>query len=180
MSRELIFLGPDAIDRKLVGKVITMFEDSGFKIVKMKKGKMSDKLAKLMYVDTEEYFKGRGEKTLTGMKENNISEDEVRKIFGSLDPVEMGRQIVSWKRQYETAGDIIGVIVEGEDAANRTRKLIGYTDPSKADRGTVRGDLGNDSIMKANMERRAVFNLLHASDDDRAEVEIKYFEDNFF
>ena len=180
MSRELIFLGPDAIERKLVGKIITRFEEAGFRIIKMKMGKMPEKLARLMYVDTEEYCRSVGEKTLKGMKENKISEGEVRKTFGSLDPVEIGRHIVKWKREYETAGDIIGVIIEGNDAAKRTRAFIGYTDPSKADKGTVRGDLGNDSIMKANMEKRAVKNLLHASDEERAEIEIKYFEENFF
>ena len=180
MSRELIFLGPDAIEKKLVGKIITRFEEAGFKIIKIRKGRMSDKLAKLMYVDTEEYFRGRGEKTLKGMKENEIPEAEVKKIFGSMDPVEMGRQIVGWKRGYETEGDIIGAVIEGEDAAKRTRVLIGYTDPSKAEKGTIRGDLGSDSIMRANMEKRAVKNLLHASDEDRAEAEIGYFEANFF
>lgn len=44
------------------------------------------------------------------------------------------------------------------------RKMIGATDPSKAALGTIRGDLGNDSMEKAMLEHRSCENLIHASD----------------
>ncbi len=180
MENELIFLAPDAIEAKLVGKIISKFEEAGFKIVKMKKGRMSKQLAKLMYVETEEYFKGRGEKTLKSVNERNESLKSVREIFGTLDPTEMGRKIVTWKHEYVTSGDIIGVVLQGKDAPKRVREIIGYTDPSKADKGTIRGDWGTDSIYKANLEKRCVKNLLHASDEERAAEEISLFEKYFF
>lgn len=53
---------------------------------------------------------------------------------------------------------------EEGDAIALARKILGATDPSKADKGTVRGDLGIDSYEKCNAEGRSCENLVHASD----------------
>ena len=44
-SRELIFLKPDAIEGKVVGKIISRFEEAGFKLVRVKKNTISKELA---------------------------------------------------------------------------------------------------------------------------------------
>ena len=53
--------------------------------------------------------------------------------------------------------------------------------PYLADMGTIRGDFSNDSPTLANVEKRAVANLLHASEtQDEAKHEIEYwFGKNF-
>lgn len=53
---------------------------------------------------------------------------------------------------------------EEGDAIALARKILGATDPSKAEKGTVRGDLGIDSYEKCNAEGRSCENLVHASD----------------
>ncbi|MCD9881097.1 nucleoside-diphosphate kinase [Streptomyces guryensis] len=53
----------------------------------------------------------------------------------------------------------------GPDIHARLRRLIGHTDPTKAVVGTIRGDLGNDSIVAATRAGRLVRNLVHTSDD---------------
>src|SRR3989344_1589900 len=69
---------------------------------------------------------------------------------------------------------IVAIVLEGNDAIQRTRKITGATDPSKAEKGTIRGDLGNDSQEKADKENRAIKNLVHASGNaDEAKKEIK-------
>lgn len=55
------------------------------------------------------------------------------------------------------------------------KELGGDTDPSKVSKGTIRGDLGIDSMQKADKEKRAVFNLIHVADPENAEKEIKLF-----
>jgi nucleoside-diphosphate kinase len=56
------------------------------------------------------------------------------------------------------------MVLEGEgEAIALARKVTGFTDPTQADKGTIRGDLGNDSIAKANSEGRPTKNLIHAS-----------------
>ncbi|MFG3134404.1 nucleoside-diphosphate kinase [Streptomyces tendae] len=53
----------------------------------------------------------------------------------------------------------------GRDIHARLRRLIGHTDPIKAVAGTIRGDLGDDSVAAATREGRLVRNLVHTSDD---------------
>ena len=53
-----------------------------------------------------------------------------------------------------TSGPIVAVIIEGSDAVNQVRKIIGATKPSEAAPGTVRKDFGT-SITQ---------NAIHASD----------------
>ena len=53
------------------------------------------------------------------------------------------------------------------------RKVTGFTDPVSAEKGTVRGDFGEDSIVKANAEFRPVQNLVHASDAEGAKHELQ-------
>ncbi|MGW7715563.1 nucleoside-diphosphate kinase [Streptomyces chartreusis] len=50
----------------------------------------------------------------------------------------------------------------------RLRHLLGHFDPTKAAAGTIRGDLGNDSLERALAEKRLVHNLVHTSDDSDA------------
>ena len=56
------------------------------------------------------------------------------------------------------------------------RKLAGHTMPSEAELGTIRGDFSVDSAAVANREKRAVYNLIHASEtEDEAKHEMKHW-----
>jgi nucleoside-diphosphate kinase len=56
------------------------------------------------------------------------------------------------------------------------RKIAGPTMPYLADMGTIRGDFSADSPAIANSEKRAVANIVHASETpEEAEHEIKYW-----
>lgn len=50
----------------------------------------------------------------------------------------------------------------------RLRNELGHYDPSRAAAGTIRGDLGDDSLDQALAEKRLVNNLVHTSDDSEA------------
>ncbi|MEU2133620.1 nucleoside-diphosphate kinase [Streptomyces sp. NPDC018352] len=50
----------------------------------------------------------------------------------------------------------------------RLRDLLGHFDPTQAAPGTIRGDLGDDSLVAALAEKRLVRNLVHTSDDPDA------------
>ena len=67
---------------------------------------------------------------------------------------------------YISSAPIIAIVFQGERAVELIRKIIGATDPAKADGGTIRGDFGLD------IERNSV----HGSDsEETAESEIKLF-----
>lgn len=75
----------------------------------------------------------------------------------------------SFKKNAITAfvGKIMVPIIlsqEGTDAISNSRKLTGATDPTAALKGTIRGDFGADSFVKADAEGRCCNNLIHCSD----------------
>ena len=67
---------------------------------------------------------------------------------------------------YMTSGPVMVQVLEGEDAINLNRKLMGATNPEDAEEGTIRKDFAES------IERNAV----HGSDGpDTAAIEIEYF-----
>ena len=67
---------------------------------------------------------------------------------------------------YMTSGPVMVQVLEGEDAINLNRKLMGATNPEDAEEGTIRKDFPES------IERNAD----HGSDGpDTAAVEIEYF-----
>ncbi|MFH1774045.1 MAG: nucleoside-diphosphate kinase [Methanobacteriota archaeon] len=67
---------------------------------------------------------------------------------------------------YITSGPCVAMVVEGENAINILREMIGKTNPKEAAAGTIRGDFGIDV-------RR---NVVHASDSqESAKREIALF-----
>jgi nucleoside-diphosphate kinase len=71
---------------------------------------------------------------------------------------------------YMTSGPIVAAILEKDDAVASFRKLIGATDPTQADAGTIR---------KLYAESKAK-NAVHGSDsDENAEIEGNFFFNNF-
>lgn len=67
---------------------------------------------------------------------------------------------------YMTSGPVLVSVLEGNDAVALNRKLMGATDPKKADAGTIRADFA-DSISA---------NAVHGSDSaENAKIEIKQF-----
>ncbi|MGD9898455.1 MAG: nucleoside-diphosphate kinase [Calditrichaceae bacterium] len=67
---------------------------------------------------------------------------------------------------YMISGPCVLMILENNDAVRSWRSLTGVTDPAKAARGTIRGDMGTS------IER----NVVHGSDSrESASFEINYF-----
>lgn len=67
---------------------------------------------------------------------------------------------------YMTSGPCVPIALEKENAVADFRKLIGATDPSKADEGTIRKLYAKDKTE----------NIVHGSDsDENAAIEISHF-----
>jgi nucleoside-diphosphate kinase len=65
--------------------------------------------------------------------------------------------------------------LRGKDAARKVKIMTGPTDPSKAPKGTIRGDFGIDTKEQADKELRSIYNLLHTSDPKDADKELRLF-----
>ena len=73
--------------------------------------------------------------------------------------------------KFMSSGQSIALAIEGENAVNRWRALMGATDPSKADSMTIRGLYGNKSVLREN--------AVHGSDSaESAERELAFFDPN--
>ena len=69
---------------------------------------------------------------------------------------------------YMTSDAVIIQVLEGKDAVNNYRKVMGSTNPENADKGTIRNEYG------LNIQENSV----HGSDSkENAEIEINYFFD---
>lgn len=76
---------------------------------------------------------------------------------------------VSFKEQlmaYFLGQAVMPMILESQspDIIADIRRIVGATDPSTARKGTIRGDLSDDSFEQCALESRALQNLIHASD----------------
>ncbi len=75
--------------------------------------------------------------------------------------------------KYMTASPIMIMVIEGNNATSLVTKLVGSTEPTTSDIGTIRGDYALDSYTIAGIDERAVRNLIHCSEDvNDAEREI--------
>ena len=80
--------------------------------------------------------------------------------------IHAGKPFFNGLVNYISSAPIVAAVFEGEGAVEAIRKLMGATDPAKAEAGTIRGDFGLD------IERNAV----HGSDAvETAKEEIKLF-----
>lgn len=129
-NRTFTMIKPDATSAGNAGAILKMIEEAGFRIVAIKKTKLTPELAGKFY----EVHKERG-------------------FYGELCA-------------YMSSGAIFPAILEKDNAVEDFRKLIGATDPKKADAGTIR------AIFATSIEANAI----HGSDsDENAAIEGAFF-----
>ncbi len=106
-------------------------------------------------------FEQKGLK-LVALKMLNLTEEQARSLYAEHD----GKDFFPPLLRFITSGPVVAAVFEGRDAVPVCRKLVGSTDPSVAEPGTIRGDFGS-TVRK---------NLLHASDSrENADREIRGF-----
>ena len=145
MERTLVLLKPDAVKRGLMGRIISRFEDAGFKIISAKMVWLQEDFARKHYDDIGEVGKRRGEKVLQNMI----------KLLSS--------------------GPVLALCIEGIQAAENIRKMVGATEPKSALPGTIRGDFSHHSFAYTDAQNKGVENVVHASgnlDDARKEISL--------
>ncbi len=154
-----VLLKPDALERRLVGKIIQRYEEAGLKILDIRyHRRVSERLIRRHYPDS--MAEAIGKKAQTA-------------IDGITDTGAYGLEVLGWLHQYVMRGPVIALKIGGEDAVKTVRRVTGYTDPATAEKGTLRGDFGIDSLRTSTEEGRACENLVHASGNiDEAKIEL--------
>lgn len=159
-EKTVVLIKPDGVKRGLIGEIISRIEKRGLKIIALEMIQATKEQIDSHYPKDEQWTRRLGEKTLKNFKDYGINP----KIFGSDDPSEVGKQIRDWLVDYLTSGPMVKMIVKGIHTIDMVRKLAGNTMPSVAEMGTIRGDFSVDDATAANRDKRAIHNILHASE----------------
>lgn len=171
MEQTLVVIKPDGVERMVVGEIISRFERVGLKIAAMKMVKVDYDLAEMHYQKDEAWYKKVGD-GLLGFYREHAKDSE--KDLGTKDAVEVGKLVQKWLLDFITSGPVVAILLEGPNAVALVRKIVGPTSPLEAPSGTIRGDYCFDSPVSANLQKRPVNNLIHASGtQDEAEFEKK-------
>ncbi|OYT52360.1 nucleoside-diphosphate kinase [Candidatus Bathyarchaeota archaeon ex4484_135] len=99
---------------------------------------------------------------IRAMRLHRMSREEAERLYD----VHRGKEFFDRLVRHVTSGPVLLMVVEGPRAVEAMRKLIGATDPVKAQPGTIRGDYGLDITQ----------NVIHAADSpERAVKEMRIF-----
>jgi nucleoside-diphosphate kinase len=112
-------------------------------------------------------FEDRGLK-LVGAKFMQIDEGLAHDHYAEHEDEPFFEDLVS----FITAGPVLAMVWEGQDATRQVRRMMGETDPAESAPGTIRGDFGLD------LGR----NVVHGSDHEdpganEREIELFFEED---
>lgn len=164
-ERTFVILKPDAVQRSLMGEVILRFERAGLKFVAMKMLVPTESQLMTHYNKDDAWFLKKGNRIIDDLKAHNLPITK--------EAMDYGKEIITTIVSFMTAAPVVAMILEGNQSVAVVTKLVGTTEPSTADVGTIRGDYTLDSYGHSSFENRAVRNLVHCSESpDEAEREI--------
>lgn len=159
-ERTLILIKPDGVKRALIGRVIARLESVGLKAVAMKMVVPNRKLAGIHYAADHKWFVDTGTKSMKAYQEKGIKIKE-------KTPVELAKKIRGYLIEYISDQPIVAMVFEGNEAISVTRKMVGSTEPKRADPSTIRGMYSVDSYEASDGRQQPLMNIVHASEDKK-------------
>ena len=131
MEKSLVLIKPDAVEKNLIGKIISHYENEGLKVIELRMEKISKEVAALHYNEHK------------------------------------GKPFYEGLIKFIIRNPLCALVIEGENAIEKIRKINGSTNPENAEEGTIRKlyALNNrencvhssDSIESANREIKLWF-----------------------
>ncbi len=172
-EQTFVLVKPDGVRKGLIGEIIKRFEQRDLKIVALELFQPTKEQINDHYPKDTAWITRLGEKSLSTYAQYSIDPEP---LLGTKDAHEIGVQVRKWLVDYMLSAPLVRIVVQGLHAVDMVRKIAGPTLPYKADMGTIRGDFSNDSPALANSEKRAVMNMIHASETpEEAKHEIKHW-----
>lgn len=159
----VLIVKPDGVKRGLVGEVVSRIERRGLKLIALRMVWPTREDIDEHYPKNDGWIQRVGEKTLATYQKYGL---DAKAEFGTEDPLEIGKEVRSWQLDFLTSGPVVKMVIKGVHAREMVRKLVGATMPAQAEMGTIRGDFSVDSAAAANRDKRAVYNLVHASETE--------------
>lgn len=156
-----VMIKPDGVRKGLIGEIIKRMEQRDLKVVALEMFQPSRKEMDKHYPVDPKWLSRIGEKTTGTYATYGY---DVKKDFGTTDLLKIGKEVRKWLVDFMISAPMVKMVVQGVHAVDMVRKIVGPTMPYLAEMGTIRGDYSADSAISANIDRRAVFNLVHASE----------------
>lgn len=143
MERTLVIIKPDAVQRGLMGRIISRLEDRGLRILALRMIKMSPIIAQALYAvhEGKGFFPGlikymTSSPVVLMVVEGPRAVDVVRKTMGATDPLEaapgsvrgdwgleIGRNLIHGSDSPENAVLEIGIFFSEEDLLKYPREV---------------------------------------------------------
>ena len=172
-ERTVVLIKPDGVKRGLIGEVISRIERRGLKVISLSMISPTRKQIDGHYPKDLAWVKRLGEKSLATYAKYGW---DAKREMGTKDPMKIGKSVRKWILDFMTSGPSVKIVVEGIHAVDMVRKLVGNSIPALAEMGTIRGDFSVDSAALANKNKRAVHNLIHASETpEEAKHELEFW-----
>jgi nucleoside-diphosphate kinase len=117
-------------------------------------------------------FEQRGLK-IVGLKLVKVDMDLAQKHYTDDITKRRGKKVRDMLLTYVTEGPVVAMVIEGVNAIENVRKLVGVTESKSALPGTIRGDYSHISFSYADRKDIPVKNIIHASgneEDARNEI----------
>lgn len=169
-----VMIKPDGVRRGLTGEIIRRIEMRNLKIVAIEMYQPTHEEIDNHYPKDEAWITRLGHKTLSTYEKYGY---DAMEEMGTSKPEEIGPHVRKWLIEYMTSGPIVKIVVQGVHAVDMVRKLAGNTQPALAEMGTIRGDYSVESAASANKDKRAIHNLIHASEtQEEAKHEIEHWK----
>lgn len=102
---------------------------------------------------------------IVAMKMQQVNEDRALNHYTEDIAVRRGQHVRDMLVDFLKSGPVIALVLEGVNAIENVRKMVGSTEPKSAAPGTIRGDFAHVSFGFADANGRVVENLIHASSD---------------
>ena len=172
-EKTMVLIKPDGVKRGLIGEIISRFEKRGLKIISLEMIWATKKQIDGHYPKDQKWVNRLGETTLNSYKQYGF---DPMKELGTENTAKIGKYVRSWLVDFMTSGPMVKMVVKGIHAIDMVRKVVGSSMPALAEMGTIRGDFSVDDATAANRDKRAIHNIIHASEtSNEAEHELGFW-----
>lgn len=168
-----MLIKPDGVRKGLIGEIINRFERRDLKVIALEMFQSTRAEMDKHYPKDEKWLTRIGTRTSATYEKYG---HDPKRDFGTTDKLRIGKEVRRWLIDFMTSAPMVKMVVQGPHAVDMVRKIVGDTMPYLAEMGTIRGDYSADSAISANIDKRAIYNLIHASETpEEAAHEIKHW-----
>lgn len=100
---------------------------------------------------------------IVGLKMIQATEHHAKSHYTEDLAVRRGEHVRQMMVEMLVSGPVIAIALEGIEAVELVRKMVGGTEPKTAQPGTIRGDYSHVSFKYADSKNIGILNLIHAS-----------------